>query len=49
MAALLERGEYKMYTCRLAHMAGLFIAMGEAIAENLLTNEECEEIGITWG
>lgn len=39
MAALLERGDYREYVCRLAHVAGVFIAMGESMMV-LLTDEE---------
>jgi hypothetical protein len=36
----LDRGEYSKYVYHLAELAGVFIAMGEEIAEVLLTENE---------
>lgn len=40
MKAFLRQGEFKNYVEHLASLAGIFVAMAEEIADELLTDEE---------
>jgi hypothetical protein len=42
----LKKGEYKEYVWHLAHIAGVFIAMGEEIGQVLLTQDEQDELRV---